>query len=114
MTHLGKVAPELVLVEWMDSRRPESAWQHLVNAQDWSACRCTSVGFLIADDDAVKVLAPNMADMDDASNVQLSGAIVIPSSCVLSVKRLTFSQASRAASARSRRSTSAPVLISDC
>ena len=83
-------SPELVLVEWMDSRRPEAAWQHLSDAQAWSACRCSSVGFLIADDDEVKVLAPNMADMDDASNVQLSGAIVIPSSCVLSIVRLTL------------------------
>lgn len=98
--------PELVLVEWMDSRRPEAAWQHLADAQAWTACRCSSVGFLIADDGEVKVLAPNMADMDDASNVQLSGAIVIPSSCVLSIVRLTSS--SRAVSARSRRRTSSP------
>lgn len=99
--------PELVLVEWMDSRRPEAAWQHLADAQAWSACRCSSVGFLVADDEEVKVLAPNMADMDDASNVQLSGAIVIPSSCVLSMVRLT-SSTSRAGSARCRRPTSAP------
>ena len=109
MTHLGKVAPELVLIEWMDSRRPEAAWQHLADAQPWTACKCASVGFLVADDADVKVLAPNMADMDDASNVQLSGAIVIPSSCVLSVKLLTpTSSRARAGSARSPRLTSAP------
>lgn len=97
--------PELVLVEWMDSRRPAAAWQHLADAQAWSACRCSSVGFLIADDDDVKVLAPNMADMDDASNIQLSGAIVIPTSCVLSMERLAATSSSRAGSARSRRRT---------
>jgi hypothetical protein len=87
--------PELVLIERMDSRKPEAAWLHLADAQTWSACKYSSVGFLTADDDEAKVLAPNMADMDDASNVQLSGAIVIPWSCVLSIVQLTSS--SRAA-----------------
>ena len=52
--------PELVLIEWMDSRRPDAGWQHLADAQGWSAVRCASVGFLVADDADIKVLAPNM------------------------------------------------------
>lgn len=92
--------PELVLIEWMDSRRPDAGWQHLADAQGWSAVRCASVGFLVADDVDIKVLAPNMGDMDDASNIQLSGAIVIPTSCVLTMKRLKATSSSRAGSAR--------------
>jgi hypothetical protein len=88
MGHLGKVSADLVIVEWNDSRRPDAAWKHLSADQAWTSCKCVSVGFLVADDADRKVLAPNMADIDDASNMQLAGEIVIPTSCVVSLKRL--------------------------
>lgn len=80
---------DLVLIEWVDSRQPNSAWRYLGAAQVWESVKCASVGWLVADDKEKKVLAPNMGDIDDASNMQLSGEIVIPTSCVLSVKHLT-------------------------
>ena len=80
---------DLVLIEWVDSRQPNSAWRYLGEAQVWESVKCASVGWLVADDAQKKVLAPNMGDIDDASNMQLSGEIVIPTSCVISVKRLT-------------------------
>ena len=79
---------DLVLIEWMDSRQPYGAWKHLSAPPDWEAVKCASVGWLVADDAHKKVLAPNMGDIDDASNIQLSGEIVIPTSCVVAVKRL--------------------------
>lgn len=88
MDHLGKVSADLVIIEWVDSRRPDASWRHLGGAKEWQICKCVSVGFLIADDEVRKVLAPNMADIDDASNMQLAGEIVIPTACVLSLKRL--------------------------
>ena len=88
-SHLGKVACDLVIIEWMDSRRPDAAWKHLSGDQSWNPCKCVSVGFMVADDADKKVLAPNMADIDSASDMQLAGEIVIPTSCVLSIKRLT-------------------------
>ena len=87
-THLVRVACDLVIIEWVDSRRPDAAWKRVADHQEWTACKCVSVGFLIADDNEKKVLAPNMADIDDASNIQHAGEIVIPSACVLSIKRL--------------------------
>ena len=69
----------LVLIEWEDSRRPDSTWKHLAEHPVWDAVKCASVGWLVHDDDQKKVLAPNMGDIDDASNMQLSGEIVIPS-----------------------------------
>ena len=80
---------DLVIIEWEDSRQPNGAWKHLAEAQQWAPVKCASVGWLVADDAQKKVLAPNMGDIDDASNIQLSGEIVIPTSCVLSVTRLT-------------------------
>ena len=85
----SKFSLELVIIEWVDSRRPDAAWKHLGINQEWTACKCVSVGFLVSDDEERKVLAPNMADIDHASNLQLSGEIVIPTACVLSVKLLT-------------------------
>lgn len=87
-SHLGKVACNLVIIEWMDSRRPDGAWKYLSGNQEWEACKCISVGFLVADDADKKVLAPNMADIDSASDMQLAGEIVIPTSCVISINQL--------------------------
>lgn len=80
---------DLVLIEWQDSRQPCGSWKHLSGDHEWEPVKCVSVGWLVADDGQKKVLAPNMGDIDDASNMQLSGEIVIPSACVISVKRLT-------------------------
>jgi hypothetical protein len=80
---------DLVLIEWMDSRQPDSAWKHLDNHPVWQAVKCASFGWLVADNEKMKVLAPNMGDIEDASNMQLSGEIIIPTSCVLTVTRLT-------------------------
>ena len=79
---------DLVLIEWEDSRQPSSAWKHLAGHPVWDAVKCASVGWLVHDDAQKKVLAPNMGDIDDASNMQLSGEIVIPTSCVLRISRL--------------------------
>lgn len=96
----------------MDSRQPNGAWKHVAGDHGWVPVKCASVGWLVADDEQKKVLAPNMGDIDDASNIQLSGEIVIPTSCVIAVKRLLEVTASvsteRAASKRTRQRSSAP------
>jgi hypothetical protein len=79
---------DLVIIEWEDSRRPDGAWKHLGDTHAWDSVKCASVGWLLVDDKEKKVLAPNMGDIDDASNMQMSGEIVIPTSCVLRVSRL--------------------------
>ena len=96
---------DLVLVEWMDSRRPEPSWKHLAGSPHWSAVKCVSVGWLVADDDEKMVLAPNMGDIGDDDNMQLSGELVIPTCCVLSIKPLreTISSSRVAVSKRTRR-----------
>lgn len=40
------------------------------------------MGFLIRDDKDQKVLAPNMADIEDEQDIQASGVINVPTSAV--------------------------------
>jgi hypothetical protein len=94
---------DLVLIEWEDSRQPNGAWKYLSGHPSWDSVKCASVGWLVHDDKQKKVLAPNMGDIDDANNMQLSGEIVIPTSCVLSIKKLTEFTSSSASRAESKR-----------
>ena len=79
---------KLVLIEWIDSRQPEPAWKRIAELEEYKIVKCASVGWLVKSDKNVKVLAPNMGDIDDASNLQLSGEITIPSKAVVKMKML--------------------------
>ena len=68
----------LVKIEWVDSRSPTNRWERLDDLHGLDACRCVSVGFLVKDATDFKMLAPNLADKDDDSDIQASAAIVIP------------------------------------
>lgn len=68
----------LVVIEWVDSRQPTADWQWLSKFEPAGACDCASVGWLIHDGDDVKALAPNMADLGDSGDMQVSGVIHIP------------------------------------
>ena len=94
MDYLGKVAKNnndncpLVLIEWEDSRQPIAGWVRLSEFDKSEICKCVSVGFLIHDGGEQKVLAPNMADIEDKHNIQTSGVIHIPTKCVLRITPL--------------------------
>lgn len=75
----------LVLIEWLDSRQPAPAWIHLADFDAGHLCKCASVGWLLYDGEDKKVLAPNMADVENEHNIQGSGIIQIPSSCVTKI-----------------------------
>ena len=77
--------PRLIHVEWLDSRQPTPAWQFVDSSSSHTACNCVSVGFLVHEDDCVKVLAPNLADVGQ-EGIQASGMITIP---VCSITRVT-------------------------
>ena len=82
----------LVMIEWVDSIRPESSWVHLADVEHRPPLTCVSVGWLIKDNDDVKALAPNMGGLEDESNVQACGIIRIPTKCILHITRLTESE----------------------
>lgn len=78
----------LVQIEWKDSKQPIPVWQHLSDMAENKPISCVSVGYLLQDDDEVKVLAPNMADISSELNIQASGIISIPTGCVTKISKL--------------------------
>lgn len=76
----------LVLVEWVDSRRPNPEWQRLDGWESDDLCRCASVGWAHETVDVV-VLAPNRADVD-TDDVQISGVIHIPRAAITRIVNL--------------------------
>jgi hypothetical protein len=79
----------LVFVEWEDSAQPAPSWVYLANFEEPTAVKCVSVGWLIHDGDDVKALAPNMGEVDDDENLQVSGVMRIPARCVSRIVRLS-------------------------
>ena len=78
--------PELVLIEWEDSAQPVSGWCWL-NETTWGhIVICRSVGWLIHDGEDIKVLAPNLGDLD--GELQACGVIRIPARSVTRVEPL--------------------------
>ncbi len=72
----------LVLVEWEDSAQPIPRWIRLSEFESGAAVSCVSVGWLIQNDERMKVLAPNMGEIEDAEQIQASGIIRIPTRAV--------------------------------
>jgi hypothetical protein len=79
----------LVMIEWVDSAQPTAQWVHLANVETREAVLCVSVGWLIQDGKEVKVLAPNMGEVNSRDNVQVSGVIRIPTRCIRKITKLT-------------------------
>lgn len=76
----------LVLMEWLDSRQPETGWRYLRDAPDQPPVRCASVGWLLRDGD-VKVLCQTIGDASD-DHPQGMGMVQIPACAVISVSIL--------------------------
>ena len=80
---------KLVLIEWEDSARPVPSWRHLDDLPEPAIITCLSVGWLVHDDEQVKMLAPNVGDIDSEENNQASGIIRIPARSVKCITNLT-------------------------
>ena len=79
--------PHLVLLEWVDSAQPMPAWRFLDDLPPLEVVHCFSVGWLVAEDKGVKILAPNIGK--EAGGVsQASGFIRIPAASVVRQVRL--------------------------
>ena len=78
----------LVLIEWEDSARPIPEWLHLSDYTPSAAVKCASVGWLIQDDEMTKALAPNMGEIESASQIQACGIIRIPARAITRIVRL--------------------------
>lgn len=82
------MACDLVMIEWLDSSQPLPGWRYLSDMPPAEVVSCVSVGWLLGDGDEVKVLAPNMGNLDDEDAMQASGIIRIPACCVKRVAKL--------------------------
>ena len=76
----------LVIITWLDSRQSNGAWQWLSEHQKLAPVEAVSVGWLIQDDDEVKVVAQSLAP--DGDNVQSAGRKAIPTCCVRKIENL--------------------------
>jgi len=79
---------KLVLIEWVDSSQPLSNWVHLNSLPEKKPIECASVGWLVHDDKQIKMLAPNMGDMESEGNEQAMGILIIPTAAVTRVVKL--------------------------
>ncbi|MDA9090917.1 hypothetical protein N9J84_02300 [Porticoccaceae bacterium] len=71
-----------ILVEWIDSAQPISAWMFLENKPSLEIIQCVSVGWVVGETDEVLMLAPNLGDIESGGAAQGSGFIRIPKSAV--------------------------------
>lgn len=75
-------APELVLVEWLDSRRGEG-WVRL-DELNGTVTKCKSVGWIIAMDDSSMTLAGHLGEEPE----QCCGDLTIPKCSIRSIATL--------------------------
>ena len=71
-----------ILVEWIDSAQPISAWMFLENKPSLEIIQCVSVGWAVGETDEVLMLAPNLGYIESGGSGQASGFIRIPKSAV--------------------------------
>ena len=71
-----------ILVEWIDSAQPISAWMFMENKPSLEIIQCVSVGWVVGETDEVLMLAPNLGDIESGGSGQASGFIRIPKSAV--------------------------------
>jgi hypothetical protein len=80
----------LVKITWVDSCEPYTGWQHIASLKPPDSIECVSVGFLVNDGEQTKTIVPHTTCPQD-EHTQGCGIIVIPTTAVISIKRLTIS-----------------------
>jgi hypothetical protein len=79
----------LVIIRWQDSAQPLPSWQYISALPQTRAIECATVGWLLKDDEDIKVICQSVGDLENPKNAQASGIMTIPARCVLSIERLT-------------------------
>jgi len=69
---------KLLLVEWVDSVQPVSAWHFLSDLPPLEVVQCASVGWVVGKTKKVIMLAPNIGGTQSGDSRQGSGFIRIP------------------------------------
>ncbi len=79
----------LVIIRWQASAQPISGWKHLSDLPRTRPIECATVGWLLKDDDDIKVICQSVGDLHKPNNAQASGIMTISARCVISIERLS-------------------------
>jgi len=79
----------LVIIRWQDSAQPITGWKHLSDLPRTRPIECATVGWLLKDDDDIKVICQSVGDLHKPNNAQASGIMTISARCVISIERLS-------------------------
>lgn len=78
----------LVQIEWFDASRLSDGWMNLSDIPDPYLHKCVSVGFVVAENDAGKILVPTIGDVGHPENSHTYGGMLIPASAIIREKVL--------------------------
>jgi len=70
-----------VVVRWVDAVQGNPGWEDINTLQPLNLLSCTTVGFVLSEDDTALVLAETVGD------AEVQGRIVIPKGAITDIKR---------------------------
>ena len=68
----------LVVVEWIDAAEAVHGWHHMDELPHMNVFKCKSVGWVVAENDDMIMLAQSLGDITSEDNFQSSGFARIP------------------------------------
>lgn len=77
----------LVSIEWKDAMTIKDNW-HSLEKEISEPATCMSVGYLVGDNDKVKILYAHIALEDNWSQESGKGNMIIPTASIVSIKKL--------------------------
>lgn len=77
-----------MLIEWIDASRLNDGWMDLNDVPEPYPHRCVTVGFLLRENKLGKILVPTIGDVENASNSHTYGGMMIPTSAIITERRL--------------------------
>jgi hypothetical protein len=79
---------KLVLIYWADASRLSDGWMDMADVPDPYPHKCVTVGFLISENKAGKILVPTIGDVQHPDNSHTYGGMMIPTAAIISLKIL--------------------------
>jgi len=74
---------DIVLIKWLDSKSGPSGWEYLEEIDPVEPAVCSSVGFLLEDNEDYKTIAPTVGIG------QVLGRITIPKCSITDIQKLS-------------------------
>lgn len=84
---IAKLQYPLVMIEWRDAMTIRDNW-HDIEKEINDPATCISVGYLVGDKENVKILYSHIAVEDEWTKECGKGNMIIPTSNIVSIKKL--------------------------